>query len=87
MKWHGLLTPLIYILLFIVPSSFAQDKIKVEGKATGVFTKYHVFKIGDVEGHTFSMYEAKGSGTYKGMFVGDGIYVWSYEGEVLMEKQ
>jgi hypothetical protein len=166
MRKHHIPVSLILMILFIGTSAFAQEKIKAEGKATGVFTKYHVFEIGDVEGHTFSMYEAKGagtvatggfsfvnigrsdlvkgkgtqngvntmtdengdvryvkwegevtpiktpsgkatlsfsgtwthsggsgkwenakgSGTYKGMFVGDGIYVWSYEGELLMEK-
>ena len=58
-----ILTTLAFILAFSVTTSTAQEKVKINSKYTGVFTKYEQMKPDDTEGHTMSSYEAKGAGT------------------------
>ena len=58
-----ILTTLALILAFGVTTSTAQEKVKMESKYYGVFTKFDQMKPDDTEGHTMSFYEAKGAGT------------------------
>ena len=58
-----ILTTLAFILAFSVTTSTAQEKVKINSKYTGVFTKMEQIKPDDTEGHTLSLYEAKGAGT------------------------
>jgi hypothetical protein len=58
-----ILTTLSFILAFSVTTSTAQEKVKMQSKYYGVFTKYEQMKIDDAEGHAMSFYEAKGAGT------------------------
>ena len=58
-----ILTTLAFILAFSVTTSAAQEKVKINSKYTGVFTKYEQMKPDDTEGHTMTSYEAKGAGT------------------------
>jgi hypothetical protein len=57
-----ILTTLAFILAFSVTTSTAQEKVKINSKYTGVFTKMEQMKPDDTEGHTLSSYEAKGAG-------------------------
>ena len=57
-----ILTTLAFILAFSVTTSTAQEKVKINSKYTGVFTKMDRMKIDDTEGHTLNSYEAKGAG-------------------------
>ena len=57
-----ILITLAFILAFSVTTSTAQEKVKINSKYTGVFTKMEQMKIDDTEGHTMSFYEAKGAG-------------------------
>ena len=57
-----ILTTLAFILAFSVTTSTAQEKVKINAKATGVFTEYEQMKPDDTEGHTLTSYEAKGAG-------------------------
>ena len=58
-----ILTTLAFILAFSVTTSTAQEKLKINAKATGVMTKMEQMKPDDTEGHTLNSYEAKGAGT------------------------
>jgi len=58
-----ILTTLAFILAFSVTTSTAQEKVKINSKYTGAFTKMEQIKPDDTEGHTLSLYEAKGAGT------------------------
>ena len=57
-----ILITLAFILAFSVTTSTAQEKVKINSKYTGVFTKMERMKIDDTEGHTLNSYEAKGAG-------------------------
>jgi hypothetical protein len=167
MKNYCKLTLFLTAVFIIVYPAFAEEMKAVELQATGVFTTMYRIEADDMEGHTFSVYEAKGagkdayggftfynkgmselvkgkgthngvnklidkeghirfikwqgtvspvktpsgkstlsfegtwdiasgtgkwensegSGTYQGMFVGDGIYTWSSKGDYLLKKQ
>jgi hypothetical protein len=57
-------TALVFIFaISIAALSHAQQKMRVEARATGVFTQYHKLELADAEDHLFSLYEAKGAGT------------------------
>lgn len=56
----GLFISLALGCAFGVPSSMAQQKIKVAGKMTAASTKQEVIAIGDVEGHIISLASTKG---------------------------
>jgi len=58
-----LLIVLVSILAFVVTTSLAQEKVKIKAKYYGVFTKFEQLKPDDTEGHTMSLYEAKGAGS------------------------
>ena len=57
-----ILITLAFIFAFSVTTSTAQEKVKINSKYTGVFTKMERMKIDDTEGHTLNSYEAKGAG-------------------------
>jgi len=57
-----ILITLAFILAFSVTTSTAQEKVKINSKYTGVFTKMERMKIDDTEGHTLNSFEAKGAG-------------------------
>ena len=57
-----ILITLVFILAFSVTTSTAQEKVKIDSKYTGVFTKMERMNIDDTEGHTLNSYEAKGAG-------------------------
>ena len=61
-----ILTTLAFILAFSVTTSTAQEKVKISSTYTGAFTKMEQIKPDDSEGHTLSLYEAKGAGTGSG---------------------
>ncbi len=54
---------IVSIFAFSVTTSLAQEKVKIKSKLYGVFTTFEVMKPGDTEGHTLSLYEAKGAGS------------------------
>jgi hypothetical protein len=62
-KLFLIITTLVLILAFSVTTSMAQEKIKISSTYTGAFTKMEQIKPDDIEGHTLSLYEAKGAGT------------------------
>jgi len=55
-----ILTTHVFILAFSITTSTAQEKVKINSKYTGVFTKMEQMKLDDTEGHTLNSYEAKG---------------------------
>ncbi len=57
-----LLMTLVSIFAFGATTSLAQEKVKVKTKYYGVFTTFEQMKPDDTEGHTLSLYEAKGAG-------------------------
>jgi hypothetical protein len=57
-----LLITLVSIFAFGATTSLAQEKVKIKTKFYGVFTTFEQMKPDDTEGHTLSLYEAKGAG-------------------------
>ena len=51
------------IFAFGVTTSLAQEKVKIKSKTYGVFTKFEQLKPDDTEGHTMTLYVAKGAGS------------------------
>ena len=62
-KYLLILTTLAFILAFSVTTSTAQEKVKIDSKYTGVFTKMEQMKLDDTEGHILNSHESKGAGT------------------------
>ena len=58
-----ILATLALILAFSVTTSTAQEKVKINSKYTGVFTKMEQMKLDDTEGHILNSHESKGAGT------------------------
>jgi len=56
----------ILILIFAVPSCFAQEGTEVAGKITAAFTDQKNVEIGDVEGHVLSFATSEGTNASAG---------------------
>ncbi len=62
-KLIGLLISLVLIFALGMPTSIAQQKFKIAGKATAAYTAREEFEVGDSEGH--SLYLAKNEGFHE----------------------
>lgn len=54
-----ILISLASILVFVVTTASAQDKVKVKFKKFSVITKIEKYQVDDTEGHFLIQYEAK----------------------------